>query len=196
MNDARDDDSALRRVLREADPASGLPPLTARDAGLIRERIMLASRAAAPAPRRRGWLIGGLSAATAAAAGAIAVPLMIGTGAGGVTALQSPPAGGPAAICAEVSSEALETAADLAFRADVESIDGLTVVLRVTSRFAGDVSDTVTVPQGAGVGVDGAPPAFTEGGSYLVAARDGFVLGCGLTGEDEPALATVYEQAF
>ena len=77
MNDARDDDSALRRVLREADPASGLPPLTARDAGLIRERIMLASRAAAPAPRRRGWLIGGLSAATAAAAGAIAVPLRL-----------------------------------------------------------------------------------------------------------------------
>jgi hypothetical protein len=37
---------------------------------------------------------------------------------------------------------------------------------------------------------------FTTGKTYLVSAQNGFVLGCGYSGEPSPELLTRYDQAF
>lgn len=191
-----DNDEHLRKLLRTTDPARHLAPLDAHRAERLREKIMLNPQSTPAAPRRRSaWLLGGAGTVGAAAAAAIALPLVIGTGAASVTALSAPPAGGPAAACAEVTPDALHTAT-LAFRGNVTRIDGDTVTLTVTERFTGETADTVEISQGSPDLLDGSLPPFTTGGSYLVAASDGIVLGCGLTGVDTPPLAQVYDQAF
>lgn len=145
---------------------------------------------------RRGVLVGALGAGAAAvAAVAFAVPAIIGTSVA-ATALTQPGAGGPAAMCAQVTPEAV-AAAGTSFRADVRSIADGTVTLSVTERFDGEVGDTVTVTQGVGAGIDGEPIIFVDGESYLLSASpDGVIITCGVSGIADAGLTAVYDAAF
>ncbi|WP_285135541.1 hypothetical protein [Microbacterium sp. lyk4-40-TSB-66] len=195
MNDASQD--ALRRLLRTGDPASSLPPLRSDQIVRLSEDTVNPQNAR-PRPRvnRRGVLVGALCAGAAAiAAVAFAVPAIIGTSVT-ATALTQPDAGGPAAMCAQVTPEAVE-AAGTSFRAAVRSIADGTVTLAVTERFAGEVSDTVTVTQGQGAGIDGEPIVFVDGESYLLSASsDGVIITCGVSGVADEGLTAVYDAAF
>ena len=103
---------------------------------------------------RRGLLVGALGAGAAAiAAVAFAIPAIIGTSVA-ATALTQPAAGGPAAMCAQVTPEAV-AAAGTSFRADVRSIADGTVTLggtatRIRLSSAGDL----TMPDGSTLGFD------------------------------------------
>ena len=120
---------------------------------------------------------------------------MVGTS-GAATALTQPSSGGPAAMCAQVTPEAV-AAAGTSFRADVRSIADGTVTLSVDERFAGEVGDTVTVTQGDGAGIDGEPIVFVEGESYLLSANaDGVIVTCGVSGVADEGLTAVYDAAF
>ncbi|KZX22334.1 hypothetical protein ACH61_00487 [Rathayibacter tanaceti] len=98
-------------------------------------------------------------------------------------------------MCSPVTAAALAPA-QLAFRAEVRSIDRRTVTLRVLERFAGEVGDSVTVGQGRESAVDGAPIAFETGVDYLIAADGDTILTCGLSGQSSPELAALYREAF
>lgn len=150
----------------------------------------------APARPRRRLLLGAAGAAGAAAiTAALAVPAIIGTPSA-VTALDQPVSGGPAAMCAVVTPEAVASYGT-SFRADVTGIDGDTVTLAVTERFDGEVADTVTTTQGDGAGIDGGPLVFEPDRSYLLTTNsDGMIVTCGVSGEADAGLTAVYTEAF
>lgn len=195
MNDA--DQDRMRRLLRAADPASSLPHLRSDQIVRLTEDTMTAQNTSSRTRvNRRGLLLGGLGAGVAAiAAVAFAVPAIVGTS-GAATALTQPSSGGPAAMCAQVTPEAV-AAAGTSFRADVQSIADGTVTLSVDERFAGEVGDTVTVTQGDGAGIDGEPIVFVDGESYLLSANaDGVIITCGVSGVADEGLTAVYDAAF
>jgi uncharacterized protein GlcG (DUF336 family) len=97
--------------------------------------------------------------------------------------------------CLPVTPEGLSSQ-EKAFAANAIAIDGDTVTLHVTERFAGDVADRVEVTQLDAIDSDFSSVSFAVGGSYLVAAGDGMVRGCGLSGADSPDLRAVYDAAF
>lgn len=151
-----------------------------------------------PAPRRRRspWLIVGVGALAVGAAASLLLPFALGVTTGGsASALRLPATGGPMDMCAQVTAEALAPA-QLAFRAEVASIDDGTVTLRVLDRFAGDVGDTVAVTQAEESVVDGAPIVFERGVDYLIAADGDTILTCGLSATDSPELTSLYREAF
>ncbi|QHC54626.1 sigma-70 family RNA polymerase sigma factor [Rathayibacter tanaceti] len=187
------DDEDARRLLRAVDPARSLPPLS-RDE--LAEHIAIATGARTTRPRRRSpWLIVGVGALSAAAAASLLLPFALGVGGGSTSTLTLPSTGGPSAMCSPVTAAALAPA-QLAFRAEVRSIDRRTVTLRVLERFAGEVGDSVTVGQGRESAVDGAPIAFETGVDYLIAADGDTILTCGLSGQSSPELAALYREAF
>jgi len=214
------EDSELRRLVRSTDPAEGLAPLTREELAAHRERA-IGERAAFggatddrttadgrttgrsgndhdPAPRRRRspWLIVGVGALAVGAAASLLLPFALGVTTGGsASALRLPATGGPMDMCAQVTAEALAPA-QLAFRAEVASIDDGTVTLRVLDRFAGDVGDTVSVTQAEESVVDGAPIVFERGVDYLIAADGDTILTCGLSATDSPELTSLYREAF
>ncbi|CAN3701172.1 hypothetical protein MMX123_01165 [Microbacterium sp. MM2322] len=145
---------------------------------------------------RPGLLLGAIGAGAAAiAAVVLAVPVIVGTSVV-ATALTQPGAGGPAAMCAQVTPEAV-AAAGTSFRAHVRSIADGTVTLSVDERFDGEVGDTVTVAQGVGAGIDGEPIVFVEGETYLISAStDGVIITCGVSGIADAGLTAVYDAAF
>lgn len=195
MNDAPQD--ALRRLLRAGDPASSLPHLRSDQIVRLTEDTMNAQNATPRTRiRRPGLLLGAIGTGVAAvAAVAIAVPAIFGTPVA-TTALTQPGAGGPAAMCAQVTPEAVADAGT-SFRADVRSIADGTVTLAVTERFAGEVGDMVTVTQGVGAGIDGEPIVFVDGESYLLSATtDGVIITCGVSGIADEGLTAVYNAAF
>ncbi|NII52161.1 hypothetical protein [Frigoribacterium endophyticum] len=192
------DDNQVIAWMRDADPVSDLTPLPAWQLERLKETAMTTTTTT-PAParnRRRLFAVAGISAAAAAAIIGGVVLTGPGSTGGGVTALSAPAAGGPAAMCAEVTPEALASST-LAFRGTVTSTaDGL-VTFRVDDVFTGDVEQTVTVSQGdSDVPVDGAAPVFEDGGTYLVSTTENVIQSCGLTGEDSPELSSLYDQAF
>jgi len=201
-----DDDRELRALLRSADPARHHAPLDSHRIEQMLEHTMndTASQsaptaatpaAASPAARgRRVWIpIAGVAAAAAAAA--IALPLALG-GTPSVMALEQPVGESLAAgSCLVISAESL-LAEELAFAGRVLSVDGGRVVLEVTERFAGEVADRVEVPQVVAGSDDGSGVPFEADGTYLVAATDGTIAGCGLSGVDDADLRAVYDEAF
>lgn len=195
MNDAQQND--MRRLLKAGDPASSLPQVRSDQIVRLTEDTMnpqnTPSRSRA---HRRGLLLGGLGVGAAAvAAVAFAVPAIIGSS-GAATALTQPSSGGPAAMCAQVTPEAV-AAAGTSFRADVLRIADGTVTLSVDERFAGEISDTVTVTQGVGAGIDGEPIVFIDGETYLLSASpDGVIITCGVSGVADEGLTAVYDAAF
>ncbi|TDX77565.1 hypothetical protein EDF35_3081 [Rathayibacter sp. PhB151] len=209
------EDSELRRLVRSTDPAEGLAPLTRAQLAEHRERAMggqaLSGQAtggpgtepdphdsdpAAVRRRRSPWLIVGVGALAVGAAASLLLPFALGVTTGGsASALRLPATGGPMDMCAPVTAEALAPS-QLAFRAEVASIDDGTVTLRVIDRFAGDVGDAVTVTQAAESAVDGAPIVFERGIDYLIAADGDTILTCGLSAADSPELTSLYREAF
>ena len=151
--------------------------------------------AASPTARARRVWIPIAAVAAAAAAAAIALPLALG-GTPSVMALEQPVGESlVAGSCLAVSAESL-LAEDLAFAGRVLSVEGDTVVLEVTERFSGEVADRVEVPQVVAGSDDGSGVPFEADGTYLVAATDGTIAGCGLSGVDDAGLRAVYDEAF
>lgn len=195
-----DDDRSLRDQLRGADPARDLAPLPPTWLDHRMEQIMTdAPLTPTTDPRRstalRVWVPIAVAASAAAAAVAIAVPLMLG-GTPTVEPLAQPTDGGLAGgSCLAVSPEGL-LMQEQAFAARVLTIEGETVTLEVTERFAGEVSDRVEVPQVDAASGDFSGVPFEAGEAYLVSATDGTIAGCGLSGTDSADLRAVYDAAF
>lgn len=195
-----DDDRSLRERLRGADPARDLAPLPPTWLDHRMEQIMTDAPLTPIADVRRSaalrvWVPIAAVATAAAAAVAIAVPLMLG-GTPTVEPLALPEGGGLASgSCLPVSAETLQ-AQEQAFAARVLSVEGDTVTLEVTERFAGEVADRVTVPQVDELSSDFSLVPFAVGDRYLVTATDGAVTGCGLSGANTAELRAIYAEAF
>jgi hypothetical protein len=87
----------------------------------------------------------------------------------------------------------------VAFAGTVEGVTEGVVTLRVTRVFAGDVGQEVSVHGAVAPDTGGAPegdPTFEPGEDYLVAATDGHVVGCGMSGAVTPELQRLYARAF
>ena len=198
-----DDDRALRDQLRAADPARALPAASPMWLDHRMEQIMTdqsptttAVTPEEPRPAIRRWMpVVGVAAGLAIAA-AIVVPLTLGGPKPTVEALQ-PPAGGDLASgsCLALEPETV-AAQEQAFAATVVNIQGDTVVLEVTERFAGEVADRVEVTQVDAITSDFSGVSFEVGESYLVGALDGTITSCGVTGADSAELRAVYDAAF
>jgi len=197
----QDDDRLLREQLHGADPARNLAPLSPRWLDHRMEQIMSDSTPTATTPpaqparnTRRAWipLVG---AAALALAAAITVPLAL----GGTPTTEQLALPGDGAIssgsCLQVSAEVLRDQEE-AFAARVVAVEGDTVTLEVTERFAGEVADRVEVQQVDTIDSDFSIVSFELGESYLVAAGDGTIRGCGLSGPDSPELRAIYDAAF
>lgn len=195
-----DDDRTLREQLGAADPARAIAPLPETWLDHRMEQIMTDSNRTtetAPPARstRRAWvpLVGIAAALTIGAA--VAVPLTLGATA--TTEQLAQPGGGgiSSGSCLPVTAEGL-LAQEQAFAARVISVDGDTVMLEVTERFAGEVADRVEVQQVDVITSDFSGVPFELGESYLVAAGDATIRGCGLSGTDSPELRAIYDAAF
>ncbi len=195
-----DDERSLRDQLQRADPARDLAPLPPTWLDHRMEQIMTDAPLTPIADVRRSaalrvWVPIAAVATAAAAAVSIAVPLMLG-GTPTVEPLALPEGGGLASgSCLPVSTETLQ-AQEQAFAARVLSVEGDTVTLEVTERFAGEVADRVTVPQVDELSSDFSLVPFAVGDNYLVTATDGAVTGCGLSGADTAELRAIYAEAF
>jgi hypothetical protein len=107
------------------------------------------------------------------------------------------PADDMMAMCMQVSPEILRDTASVAFEGTVTATDAETTTLAVDRWFAGEEVDevVVTTPDGSDTALLGSI-TFEAGGTYLVAAADGEVRSCGLTGPSSPELEAIYEGAF
>jgi hypothetical protein len=195
-----DDDHRLREQLRRVDPARDLAPLPPTWLGHRMEQMMTDPTATArptiaePARGRRVWLAAAAAAVLVAGA-AIVVPLAL-EGARTTEVLAQPGGGGiSAGSCLPVTPEGL-LSQEKAFAAQVIAVDGDTVTLEVTERFAGEVADRVEVTQLDAIDSDFSSVVFEVSESYLVAAGDGTIRGCGLSGADNPELRAIYDAAF
>lgn len=196
------DDRELRNRVRAADPARTIAALPETWLDHRMEQIMTDST---PTPisttgdiapsRRRAWvpIIGVAAALTIGAA--IAVPLAL-SASPTTEQLAAPEGGGLASgSCMIVTAEALQ-AQEQAFAAKVIAVNGGTVTLEVTERFKGEVADRVEVPQNEAIDSDFSSVVFELGETYLVAAGDATIRGCGLSGDDGPELRAIYDEAF
>lgn len=146
-------------------------------------------------PAMRLWVPIALAGTAAAAAVAVAVPLMLG-GTPTVEPLALPEGGGLASgSCLPVTPEGLLDQ-EQAFAARVIAVEGDVVTFEVTERFAGEVADRVTMPQVDELTSDFSLVPFAVGDTVLVAAGDGTVRGCGLSGADTAELRAIYDAAF
>jgi hypothetical protein len=198
-----DDNRALRDQLRAADPARALPPASPTWLDHRMEQIMSdqspATTTVSPKAPRRGfpkWMPAVGVAAGLALAAAIVVPLLLGGPEPTVEALQPPAGGGLASGSCLVLEPATVAAQEQAFAATVLQIQGDTVVLEVTERFAGDVADRVEVTQVDAITSDFSGVPFEVGQGYLVGANGGTITSCGVTGPDTAELRAVYDAAF
>jgi hypothetical protein len=190
------DHADLERSLRQADPAASHEPLPL----WRREALINAATAPRPVSRRRGAgrrrLLVTFSAALVASGVALTVavpswtddPTLVSLPVSGSVELQS--------SCPPPSTEVLARSS-LAFRGTVTSVTRDAVTLRVETVYVGTIDSTVTVS-----GIDResqATDAFdsvSSGDVYLVAASDGVVRECGLSGSNTPQLAELYERSF
>jgi hypothetical protein len=193
-----DDDRALREQLRSADPARRIAPLPETWLDHRMEQIMTEATTtpAVLARDTRRWWVPRVGIAAALVIGAaIAVPLSLG-GAPTTEQLALPSGGGISmGSCLPVTPEGLR-AQEQAFAARVIAVDGAVVTLEVTERFAGEVADRVEVPQVDALSSDFSSVPFEVGASYLVAAGDATIRGCGLSGTDSAELRALYDSAF
>lgn len=197
----RDDDDLLRDRLRHVDPARDLAPVQPTWLSHRMEQTMTdqttaerATTTTTPSRLRRVW-IPAAAAAVLVAGAAIVVPLAL-AGAPTTDVLALPNEGGiSTGSCLPVTPEGLQDQ-EKAFAANAIAVEGDVVTLEVTERFAGEVADRVEVTQLDAIDSDFSSVWFEVGESYLVAAGDGTVRGCGLSGVDSPELRAVYGAAF
>ena len=192
-------DEELERMMRRADPAASLPPLTEFRFDRLKEAAM-SEQTITPAPKSRKPLIwgvvGGLAAVGAAAA--IVVSMGLGQPSGPTVALTSPGGGDPMATslkCMETTPELVATGT-LAFAGTVSSIEGDTVTLDVTEQFAGEPVGAVTTQQGSPEISDGASPVYEVGEKWLVTSDGENIFSCGLSAQETPELRAIYGEAF
>jgi hypothetical protein len=216
----------LRDRIARADPARDVPtePITGARARLLLEDIMKTPThldaetdpldgpasgtrtpgSATPAPRsttRRWWY--GAAAAAAVAALAIAGAAIGGAFDGdGAPQQAAPPlqisAGegqDPMAMCIQLSPEVIAQV-PLAFEGTATAVDGEQVTLDVDRWYVGGDAATVQLSAPAGMlaltgGID-----FEVGQPYIIAAYDGVVAYCGLSGPATPELQSLYDTAF
>jgi hypothetical protein len=144
-----DDDHLLREDLRRIDPARDLAPHPPTWLSHRMEQIMTTPTSTAhettaePARARRVWIVA--AAAALAVGAAVVVPLAL-AGAPTTEVLALPNDGGTTiGSCLPVTPEGLSSQ-EKAFAANAIAIDGDTVTLHVTERFAGDVDAGSAAP--------------------------------------------------
>ncbi|MGL5928155.1 MAG: hypothetical protein ACRCY8_04390 [Dermatophilaceae bacterium] len=201
-------DDDLRAMLAAADPARSSPgPDPERMEHVMTQVTDDIDLAPDPGsrPRAARWLAAAASVAAVGAAGAVAWMTLGGTDSSPpptrtpvVAATYSVAASGASTMCAPASAEILAPAT-AAFAGTVVELDGTRAVVDVTRWFkGGDGAERVEIstPEADLTALLGAA-RLEKGGSYLVNVDDkGMVRGCGTAGLDEPALRTLYEQAF
>ncbi len=195
-------DDELRGRLRAADPAARLTPLSASQVTTLVE-----TAGTLPARRPVAWLVGaaaavvvlitGIGFALLGSGGDSGDELQAGRGAEGSTAQTTVPSvaltvAAQLGKCMMPNAEFL-SGVDVAFQGTVSAVDGDLVTLTPTTTYAGAEAQTVTVSASTN---PESPLSFTVGGSYLVAATDGKVVGCGFSGPVTPELQAVYDEAF
>ena len=149
--------------------------------------------AARPVRSLRPWLLAGVGTLAAGAAAAFVLPALLAP-APNVTTLTLEGTDATA-MCMALSPELLQQS-ELAFRADVTSIEGGIVTLQVTERFQGEVGDVVQVAQGDDEPIDGAPIVFQDGATYLISSDGETVGGCSGSGVVTPELEALFDAAF
>lgn len=160
------------------------------------------------------WLLAGLAVVVITVVAAVAliggddaeVPLADETSAGSATEGDAEAGAEPTVTrleqgeetgrCMSPTAEALAQQ-PLAFEGTVVGLDDDLAVLEPVEFFAGRATDRVEVvaPTESQQALIGSV-ALEEGGRYLVAAADGRVVGCGLSGRAVPELAELYAEAF
>ena len=193
----------LEQRLRAADPAPPdvpVDPARGQRARTLVERIVTDTQDPIaldpPSSPSRRWLAVAAAAAAVVALVGGAVALTGGDDEPTSVALALP-ADDLMAMCMEVSPEILRDTATVAFEGTVTATGAETTTLAVDRWFAGEEVDevVVTTPDGSDTALLGSI-TFEEGGTYLVAAADGEVRSCGLTGPSSPELEAIYEGAF
>jgi len=212
MTSPADDD--LRARLRAADPAADLPAADPTETDRLLQRVVDADLRETGTRRRSPltWLVAA-AAAVIIAVGAVLWLTQTGDDGtdGGLLAdpgrSSSPADTGTSALtvgaagagrCIMPTPELL-AGEPIAFSGTVEGVTDGVVTIRTADVFAGDVADEVTVKGAVAPDTGGAPegdPEFVPGQDYLVAAADGRVIGCGMSGPVTPELQRLYQQAF
>jgi hypothetical protein len=201
----REPDTELLARLRAADPASSLPPADPERVAQLLEEAMSDTATRPPESRENGthgrspltWLVA--AAAVALIAGAVGLGLSqrdhdtSPSAQPTVTRLQAARLSG---LCVLPNAHVLRLQS-VAFRGTVQSVTDRGATFRAVHWYVGGPTDLVTVrlvPGGIPETLQASELAV--GHEYLVAASDGFVRGCGLTGPATPQLQRLYDAAF
>jgi hypothetical protein len=198
-------DKELLARLHAADPASSLPTADPARVAQLLEEAMSDTAIRPPGSRENGtrgrgpltWLV------AAAAVAVIAVAAGVGlsqrddhssaTARPSVTQLRAARMSG---LCVLPSSKVLRLQS-VAFRGTLLSVTDRAATFRAAHWYAGGPTELVTVRLvPGGIPETLQPSDLTVGHQYLVAAGDGFVRGCGLTGPVTARLQHLYADAF
>lgn len=99
------------------------------------------------------------------------------------------------ASCAVLDPTIVATA-PVAFRGTADMVEGEIVTLTIDHWYVGGDAQVATLVAPAGMEALIGGIAFEPGTSYIVAAYDGVVSYCGMTGEATPELEAIYSAAF
>ena len=199
-------DDDIRDRLHAADPARSLTPydepaLTKLLEDTVNQPVNQSLNETAPG-RGRVYLLAGAAAAMVAIA--VGVGIAVGSGdderskeanPGTGTSVTALTAGPAAAAKCRVPSPEMVASQEVAFEATVLSVRDGVVTLDPSKFFAGPETDRVTVDQ-PDLGMSERPVDFQVGEDYLVAATEGSVSICGLSGPATDDLRALYEAAF
>jgi hypothetical protein len=195
-------DDQLRAALRRRDPAAGQPADVASgtDRALWEQTMSTAvptTDAAAPARSRRRLTFALAAAALAVLAGVgTAVAVGSRTPDGPQQMVLQMPDSSVAAACTELDIASLRDM-QVALQGTAVEVTDASVVLRVDRWFRGGRDGVTTVRLSRlEPGISDGGFEFTAGKTYLVAASQGRVNGCGYTDELNAELLGYYEQAF
>jgi hypothetical protein len=198
-------DKELLARLHAADPASSLPPADPARVAQLLEEAMSDTATRAPDSREDGtrgrgpltWLVAAAAVAVIALAAGVGLSQRdhgsAPTARPSVTELR---AARTSASCVLPNSQVLRLQS-VAFRGRLLSVTDRAATFRAAHWYAGGPTELVTVRLvPGGIPETLQPSDLAVGRDYLVAAGDGFVRGCGLTGPVTPKLQRLYDSAF